>query len=410
MKYRVALLVVILGTMIFSSCKRDWRNDLPPDITILVEQTLEKAGDYATTLESAIEMAPTDHKNAVAFLLAYMPEQDLGKLSADFILENVALAYLARETFPWCHELPEDIFFNEVLPYASLNEERDNWRPNFFTRFEPYVRDCKTIYEAIDSINQNIQAELGVEYNTSRSRRANNSPFQAMKEGMATCTGLSFLLVDAFRAVGIPARFAGTPMWTNMTGNHSWVEVWIDGTWYFTEYYPEALNKSWFVSRAGQADPENPIHCIYATSYKPANSRFPLFEWSRSDTSGTAAIDTSNHAVNVTQRYISIYQDQLKGNELEEDETLVNMVLYEDEASEGISTGRVHQKVIVKLQGEEVTFGFTPSPIDDLNHFLVFRLKKGITYTFIYQDASGQTKEVEITTSKEDEQLITLYQ
>ena len=74
-----------------------------------------------------------------------------------------------------------------------------------------------------------------------------------MKEKMATCTGLSFLLVDAFWSVGIPARMAGTPMWTNMKGNHSWVEVWVDGEWYFTEYYPEDLNKSWFYRRCRQS-------------------------------------------------------------------------------------------------------------------------------------------------------------
>jgi transglutaminase-like putative cysteine protease len=38
--------------------------------------------------------------------------------------------------------------------------------------------------------------------------------------------------VDACRSVGIPARVAGTPMWTNMRGNHTWVEVW-DRDWHF---------------------------------------------------------------------------------------------------------------------------------------------------------------------------------
>jgi hypothetical protein len=402
----IALLILIL---IFTGCSTSWKNQVDDETAARVGQALERAGENAREIEHALDMTPKDQKKAMAFLIAYMPQKDLETLGSDFLLENVALAYRARETFPWCQALPEDIFFNEVLPYASLNEERDDWRPDFYNRFEPYVRQCQTIYEAIDSINLNIQAELDVEYNTDRSQRANNSPFQAMKEGMATCTGLSFLLVDAFRAVGIPARFAGTPMWTNMTGNHSWVEVWINGEWYFTEYYPEALNKSWFVSRAGQADPENPIHRIYATSYRPTGTRYPLYQWSRSDTSDTSRMDTTNHGVDVTNRYIAIYQEQLRGHELENDETLVNVVLYEDEDSEGTSDGRVHKKVMVRSGNEEINFGYTPAPTEDLNRYLVFRLKKETSYTLVFENAEGQPKEVEVCTSDENEQYITLY-
>ena len=36
-----------------------------------------------------------------------------------------------------------------------------------------------------------------------------------METGVATCTGLSILLVDACRSVGVPARIAGTPLWSN---------------------------------------------------------------------------------------------------------------------------------------------------------------------------------------------------
>lgn len=54
-----------------------------------------------------------------------------------------------------------------------------------------------------------------------------------------------------------------------MKGNHTWSDVWVGGEWMFTEFYPDTLNKSWFVSDAGKADPENEIHWIYAVSYKP---------------------------------------------------------------------------------------------------------------------------------------------
>ena len=58
-----------------------------------------------------------------------------------------------------------------------------------------------------------------------------------MRQGMASCTGLSILLVDALRSVGIPARFAGTASWHDDRGNHSWTEVRLDDGWHFTEFY-----------------------------------------------------------------------------------------------------------------------------------------------------------------------------
>ena len=395
--FRLCLTILVLGTI--TACTSSWQDQVDADTQILVKKAFEHAGNNVAELEKALNKAPSEQKAGVAFLIAHMQKKDLSTLSSEFILENSEWAYKARKTFPWAKSVPEDIFLNEVMPYASLDETRDAWRSGFYARFEPYVRRCSNIYEAIDSINKTIQEETGVEYNTQRSI-VNISPFQAIEESMATCTGLSFLLVNAFRSVSIPARLAGTPMWTNMRGNHSWVEVWIDGEWYFTEYYPDALNKSWFLTDAGKADPENPIHWIYAVSYKPSDTHFPLV-WDQDD--------TTIHAENVTDRYITLYQEQLKGQELKEDEVMVSIVLYRSGDTEEESNNRVHHKVIVRQNGEDVDFGYTPSPTDDLNRFLIFKLEKNCDYAFVYEGADGSQIEATKTTSDSDDQLIKLY-
>lgn len=122
--------------------------------------------------------------------------------------------------------------------------------------------------DAIFAIARPINKEVKVEYNTNRSK-VDSSPKEAMAENMATCTGLSIILTDAFRSVGIPSRLAGTAMWTNFKGNHTWSEVLVANEWQFIEYYPDTLNQSWFLADAGKADPNNMLHWIYATSYKP---------------------------------------------------------------------------------------------------------------------------------------------
>jgi len=123
-------------------------------------------------------------------------------------------------------------------------------------------------------------------------------PFETMETGVATCTGLSILLVDACRSVGIPARVAGTPLWNNESGNHTWVEVW-DGDWIFTgaaEQDPAGFNRGWFVGNASQAVKDDRRKAIYASSFKKTGLSFPMV-WARE-------VDYIN-AVNVTERYTS---------------------------------------------------------------------------------------------------------
>ena len=396
MKSNRFLFTLGIFILLVSGCQSKYPG-MPAMYHSLLDSALVKAGSNAADIERVLTDIPKDQKEAAAFLIAYMPEKDLKTLSAEFIADQIHGAWKVRNEFDWCRNLPDSIFLNEVLPYCSLDEKRDNWREDFYEKFAPLVRNCKNAYEAIDSVNRNIKNVVNVEYNTKRSV-VNISPFQAMNENMATCTGLSFLLVDAFRSVGIPARIAGTPLWTNMRGNHSWVEVWIDGKWYFTEYYPDKLNKSWFLADAGKADPQKPIHWIYAASYKPGDTYFQRV-WDRD------AKDIN--AVNVTDRYIQLYQEQLQ--RLKDDELLIDVVLYKKPVDES-AANRVHEKVTVWNGDKQVDFGFTPLSTDDLNKFLKFRLKKNTAYHLEFAGANGETKKQTLETGDKSEEVIKLVQ
>jgi poly(3-hydroxybutyrate) depolymerase len=262
----------------------------------LVDSALKRAGDNAAELRAAIDKAPGEQKEGVWFLIAHMPKRDLTGLSADFLLKNVAGAYLAWNKAPWKARISKEMFLNDVLPYASINERRDDWREDFYKRFAPLVAKAKTPGEAAIIINEKISATLGVRFSRKRPK-ADQSPYETMKAGLASCSGLTVLMVDACRAVGVPARFAGTPLWTNKSGNHSWVEIW-DGEWHYTGAAEPAggkLDKAWFTKRATTAQKDHRLHAIYATSFKPTGITFPLVWDSKID---------YVHAVNVTARYV----------------------------------------------------------------------------------------------------------
>ncbi len=253
----------------------------------------------ASPLEDFIATARERHgepgEKAARFLVDHMPAKDRDSLTTPFLLDNLDLAFQARSAFPWGPQIPEDLFLNDVLPYAVFDEARDPWRAELLPLARAIVKEARTASEAAQALNRDLFNQIKVHYHTGR-RRPNQSPKESMEQGKATCTGLAILLVDACRAVGIPARAVGTPLWANLRGNHTWVEIW-DGDWHFTgadEFDKAGLDRGWFVNDASQARAEEPRHAIYATSWKRDGLTFPMV-WARNSTEVAA--------VNVTARY-----------------------------------------------------------------------------------------------------------
>jgi len=217
-------------------------------------------------------------KSGMKWLLNNMDEDDKNSLTAGFLVDNCKYAYKAWESAPW-GSVSDSLFFEYVLPYSNLNERRDNWRKDFYERFSPIVKNANSAYEAAAILNNNIFKMVGVIYSTKRPK-ADQSPYESIEAGLASCTGLSFMLIDACRSVGIPARFVGTPMWYNNSGNHSWVEIWDDG-WHFTGAYEPTgnrLNDGWFTSLAARAVAGHPEYGIYAATWNKTDNFFPM-DW-----------------------------------------------------------------------------------------------------------------------------------
>jgi 1-phosphatidylinositol phosphodiesterase len=243
--------------------------------------------------------------------------------------------------------------------------------------------------DAIQAINAAIQEEVGVEYSTQR-KKANQSPYESMEQGKASCTGLSILLVNAFRSVGIPARIAGTPAWTTKPGNHNWVEIWTpaDQAWHFTEYYPDAkgLDHGWLLADAARANADSLIHRIYATSWRRTDLFFPLV-WNFRD--------RSVPAVNVTGRYLEL------GSHLVQEDACELRIHFTG------GSGREAIPVRVMQGDAEVGRGMTPGPTDDLNRYLTLPVRKGQMYQIHWTDPeSGQPRNRRVQTPQDETWLM----
>ena len=185
----------------------------------------------------------TEQREALEFLYAYMPLCDLSEYDGDYFLRQVNGAFRARETFHWGKSVPEEIFRHFVLVHRTNNEYMDDARDVFFEQLRDRVKGL-SMYDAALEVNHWCHEK--VTYRATDGRTS--APLALMRTSWGRCGEESVFTTTAMRAVGIPARQTYVPRWSHTDSNHAWVEVWIDGQWYYLgacEPEPE-LNVGWF--------------------------------------------------------------------------------------------------------------------------------------------------------------------
>jgi hypothetical protein len=380
------LTIVAICTQIYTcQNKLSSVSRLPVAYQAEVKRALNGAASNAREIIQAIENCPEQNLEGMGFLLANMPGRDLRSLRSEFILTNVNLSYAIMDSIKWGEAIPEDIFLNYILPYVSMHERRDNWRPDFINKFLPLVRDLSTPSEATLKLNDEIWGMVNVKYSTKRPK-ADQSPYESIEAGLASCTGLSILLIDACRAVGVPARFVGVPLWTDHSGNHSWVEIWDDGWHFIGAAEKSPLDKTWFGERAVTSNDSEWKYSIYATSYKKTNVVYPpLFD--KSATYVSADIITDRYSKEVGQ------------------DGLINLAIRLFDIKNG---ERIVGKISVMKGNEKVAEGETKDEKFDFNDFLIFRLQPNESYTII-AEANGKTKKTVFDTEDAKYQFCKIY-
>lgn len=202
-------------------------------------------------------------KEANAFLKANAPPWDTDNyesLKEGILGPTVTIALTARDVFPWAEDVPKDIWLNYVLPYANVNEPRVDWRTLLSNKVGPVVQNplyqAQDIAEVVSVVNEQlwsvVRPDSEIKFKGGQTPLIYD-PMSVIDYGFASCTGISIMLVDALRSVGVPARIAGTPAWHGNVsdGNHNWVEVWLgpgkglhNESWSFLEGKPAGANES----------------------------------------------------------------------------------------------------------------------------------------------------------------------
>ena len=387
--------------------------DYPSGISTEYHAELDKRlaeSTRADELRELLHSLPEAQQADMAYLILNMLDEDLKSMDLELLKENVEYATIAREKYEWAKNLPLEVYQQDVLPYHVVDEVRDSWRKELYEMFAPAVDTCKTMYDAVCAVNANIPKLTGVDYNTKR-EKTNQSPRESMRQGMASCTGLAILLVDAYRAVGIPARFAGTASWHDNRGNHSWTEVWLDGEWRVTEYYfPSQLDHLWFMPDASKAKADDRTYAIYATRFGKADDWFPMV-WADGDVEGRSVeeLPKTIGAENVTKRYIDLAYEQYTRHLEAGTHTFIKIAGYKERGKTEHSEDRVAMGVDIFRGTEQMGGGLTAGELRDMNDMFSVLVPKNTVYELRYYNANGelQTQKVELG---EEEVVVEIYQ
>lgn len=259
---------------------------------------------------------------AKSWLLEHMPEFDKHFLPPSIAVnmssmldDHISFALMADAAAPWSASVPLAAKLAYLLPYAAYHEARQNWRPLLFAKFFAEVERAPTVADAVQAlIAPNVFTNWtghawadapppppGADYQLHWSSSTNPpvvAPLDFVAYGYGSCTAWATLLAYAaqfcrnyraihrnaltpffrrlrytLRAVGVPARQAGTPCWNSeysgvdyrglasenenvrlcwhggsaarghgggFLNNHNWVEYYdpADSAWHFVNVPP----------------------------------------------------------------------------------------------------------------------------------------------------------------------------
>lgn len=190
-----------------------------------------------------------DERASLQYLYAYMPVNDMAENSFEFFVNITKQAYQTKQ-LPWGKSLTPELFQYYVLPPRVNNETLDNARQEFYDELYPRVKDL-SMYDAVIEVNHWCREKIVYQPTDGRTTQPTNT----VNRAYGRCGEESTVAVTALRSVGIPARQVYVPRWAHTNSNHAWVEVWVDGTWYYLgACEPEPyLDRGWFTASASRA-------------------------------------------------------------------------------------------------------------------------------------------------------------
>lgn len=149
---------------------------------------------------------------------------DSSVVTSQMLISNINAAFEAWETAPWGKDTDFATFCDYILPYRCSGEHiGGNWRQALREEYVGVISGVTDILRAFAMVKSAV-------YNNIALSNA-YCPYEldaitTHKIGRAECGQRAIVLVDALRALGIPAAIDFTPVWADYSSmSHGWVAV-----------------------------------------------------------------------------------------------------------------------------------------------------------------------------------------
>ena len=153
--------------------------------------------------------------------------KDLDVITADYLIENIDLAFKAWNERPWGKGLTFEAFCEHILPYRCSNEPINSWRGECMERYDDVagkLDDKMNVKAAEKLISQDVHK--WVRFDSVYYMHPTDQGFDEMKRtGMGRCEDISNMISYATRANCLAVASDYTPAWANRDNNHAWTTI-----------------------------------------------------------------------------------------------------------------------------------------------------------------------------------------
>lgn len=147
---------------------------------------------------------------------------DAKVITADYLIENIDLAFKAWQERPWSKSISFEEFCEWILPYRIGNEPLENWRKPYYEKYSALLDSLykgSDVIVAADSLMRKLMKH-GYVFNEELKLPRLGAMFLE-KQCVGYCRETCDYTAYAFRSVGIPT---GTDMLIT-TGSHLWSAI-----------------------------------------------------------------------------------------------------------------------------------------------------------------------------------------
>lgn len=148
---------------------------------------------------------------------------DLQTIKADYLINNIDLAFNSWNNTPWSKDYTFEEFCQYVLPYKLDREKLEDWRTMALLN-KTFAEDS-LLHNGASPWNMAVLLinNTGFYYNVGMSRfpyPMSLSDLNAIKIG--SCGQMANLAMYYFRSRGIPSAIDMLPAWANRSSSHAW--------------------------------------------------------------------------------------------------------------------------------------------------------------------------------------------